>query len=238
MHGRVEPVRALLEAECAEDACVELLLLLVRVVVTEERCVDPRRVLHELGQHRADGSEHLRDLGRQHVRLEVVEERRVGRVLPLEAFDVASLELEVPFERGQELPEVVRRARLDPDLVAERGRADHLRPQLGRNATLLLPVAPRDADEAGVVGVVLEGLLERPETFEQVADLGVREPLVRDPAEGRHRLGASRMPAGRHRHLLIPCQHADRTGEIRDLGEALPERAKLRVHLGGLYPRR
>ena len=204
----------------------------------EERRIDSRRLLHELGEHGPDRPEHLRHLGRQHVRLEVVEQRRVRRVLPLEALDVASLQLEVSLERREELREVVRRTRLDPDLVSERGGADHLGPQLRRHTALLLPVAPGDADEARVVRVVVERLLEGAEPFEQGADLGVDELLVGDTSDGRHRLGASGMPAGRHRHLLIPGQHADRLGEIGDLGEAFSERAQVRVHLGGLYPRR
>ena len=40
----------------------------------------------------------------------------------------------------------------------------------------------------------------------------------------------------RHRHLLIPGEHASRTGEIGDLGKALSERAKVGVHLGWTLP--
>ena len=127
MHRRVEPVRALLEAERREDALAELLLLVCGERLLEERGVDARRLPHELGEHGPDRPEHLRDLGRLHERLEVVEERRVRRVVPLEALDVAALQLEVPLERRQEAREVVRRPRLDPDLVPERGRTRHLR---------------------------------------------------------------------------------------------------------------
>ena len=171
MDGRVEPVRALLEAERREDPAVERCLLVGRVGQLEERRVDARSVLHELGEDGPDRPEHVRDLGRRHVRLEVVEERRVRRVLPLEALDVAALQVEVALERGKEAREVVLRARLDPDLVAERGRADHLGAELGWNAALLLPVATRDADEARVVGVVVERLLEWLQSLEQAADL-------------------------------------------------------------------
>ena len=178
--------------------------------------------LHELGEHGADRREHLGDLGGQHVRLEVVEQRRVGRVLPLEALDVPALEVEVPLERREELREVVGRARLDPDLVAERSRADHLRPQLGRDPALLLPVAARDADQARVVRVVVERLLERSEPFEQIADLGVDELLVRDASDGRHRLGTRGMAAGRHHDLLIPAEHADRLARDRRSRQGAP----------------
>ena len=194
--------------------------------------------LHELGEHGADRAEHLRHLRGQHVGLEVVEQRRVRRVLPLEALDVAALELEVAFERREELREVVGRPRLDPDLVAERSRADHLRPQLGRDPALLLPVAAGDADQARVVRVVVERLLERLQPVEETADLRVDELLVRDSSDRGHRLGTSGMAAGRHHDLLVPGEHANRLAQIGDLGKALLERAKVRVHLFGLYPPR
>ena len=74
--------------------------------------------------------------------------------------------------------------------------ARQLDAELGRNAALLLPVAARDADQARVVGVVVERLLERAQALEQAADLVVDELLVRDAAQRRERLGARRMAAG------------------------------------------
>ena len=236
--GRVQAHRALLESERVEEAVAELALAIGVVREVEEGRVDARRLLHELGQDRPDRSEDLGDLGRLHERLEVVEERRVRRVVPLEALDVAALQLEVPFEHREEAGEVVVRARLDPDLVAESRRTSHLGAKLGRHAALLLPVAARDADQARVVRVVLERLLERPEAFEQTADLVVDELLVRDAAQRRERLGPRRMPAGRHRHLLIPGENEERAREIGDLGQPLTKRAQVPVHRGGLYPRR
>ena len=120
-----------------------------------------------------------------------------GRVVPLEALDVAPLQLDVPLERGEEAREVVVRARLDPDAGGLARRARHLGAELGGHAPLLLPVAARDADEARVVRVVLERLLEWAQALEQRADLGVDEPLVGDAPERRERLGACRVvPSG------------------------------------------
>ena len=56
--------------------------------------------------------------------------------------------------------------------------------------------------------------------------------------ERRERLGPGRVPARRHRHLLIPGEDEERAREIGDLGEPFPERTKVRVHRGGLYRRR
>ena len=233
----IEPVRALLEAERREDALAESLLRAGRERLLEERRVDARRLAHELGEHGADRPEYLGHLGRLHVRLEVVEERGVGRVLPLEALDVAPFQLEVALKRREEPGEVVGRARLDPDLVAERRRSRQLDAEVGRNAALLLPVAPGDADEASVVRVVLERLFDGAESLEETPDLVVDELLVDDATQRRERFGARRMAAGRHRDLLIPGEDASRSGEIGDLGEALSERAKVGVHLEGLYRR-
>ena len=117
----------------------------------------------------------------------------VRRVLPLEAVDVATLELEVALERREKPREVVRRAGLDPHLVPERRRSRQVDAEVGRHAALLLPVAAGDPDEARVVGVVVERVLERSQPFEQSTDLGVDELLVRDPAERRERFGAGWM---------------------------------------------
>ena len=238
MHCRIEPIRALLEAERRQDALVERLLHVDRVGQGEKRRVDVRCLAHELGQDGADRREHLGDLGGQHVRLEVVEERGVRRVVPLEAFDVPTFQVEVALERRKELREVVRRACLDPHLVAERCSAGHLHAELGGNPALFFPVASRHADQRGIVGVVVERLRERRHALEEESDLRVDELLVRDPAERRERLGSGGVTARRHRHLLIPEEDACRAGDVGDLGESLPERTKVRVHREGLYRRR
>ncbi len=197
-----------------------------------------RCLLHELGEHGTDRPEDLGHLRREHVRLEVVEERRVRRVLPLEAVDVLPLELEVALERGQELCEVVRGAGLDPDLVAERSGARQLDAELRRNAALLLPVAARHANEAGVVGLVVERLLERTQALEQAAQLLVHEPLVYHLAQRRELVGTGGIAAVGHGDLLIPCEHHSRSAEIGDLGQSFLQSAKVGLHRGRLYRRR
>ena len=237
MDGRIEPIRAFLEAERRQDPLAELLLLSGLERLLEERRVDAGRLLHELGQHRPDRPEDLGDLGREHVRLEVVEERRVRRVVPVEAVDVLPLQLEVALERGEELREVVGRAGLDPDLVSERARTRQLDAELRRDAPLLLPVATRHADQARVVGVVVERLLERAQALEQAADLVVDEPLVHDPLSvASWSARADGLPRASSPSDPTPAQ--TRPGEIGDLGESFPERAKVGVHRGGLYRRR
>ena len=117
--------------------------------------------------------------------------------------------------------------------LPERRRAQHLGAQLGGHAPRLLPVAARDADQARVVGVVLERLLVRPQLLEQRADLVVDEPLVRDPAERRERLGAGR---GCRRGGIVTRwsqrEDASAPSQVGDLGEALAERAQVRIHRG------
>jgi hypothetical protein len=78
---------------------------------------------------------------------------------------------------------------------------------------------------------VVERLLERLQTLEQAADLGVDELLVRDPADRRHRLGTGGMATRRHRYLLVPSEHAGGSPEVGDLGQSLLQRAQVRVHL-------
>ena len=68
--------------------------------------------------------------------------------------------------------------------------------ELGRNAPRLLPVTARDANQAGVVGVVGEGGLEVAQLVDELADALVTEPLVGDPLERGEPLGADGGPAG------------------------------------------
>ena len=72
--------------------------------------------------------------------------------------------------------------------------ARQLDAELRRDAALLLPVAARHADEAGVVGVVVERLLERTEALEEAAELVVDEPLVHDLAQRRELVGTAGWP--------------------------------------------
>ena len=97
--------------------------------------------------------------------------------------------------------------------------ARHLDAQLGGHPACLLPVAPRDADQARVVGVVRQRLLERREAVEQAPDLGIREALVDDAAERRERIGAR-----------LRCRAAAST-------RAAPSRARRRRGRGRRSPR-
>ena len=80
-------------------------------------------------------------------------------------------------------------------------RADlrHLAAQLRRDQPRLLPVAPRDRDQAGVVGVRLEALLEA-HLLQQLTDLVADEELVLEPADRRERLRAQLAAVARHHH--------------------------------------
>ena len=214
MRGRVEPPGALLEAERADDPLREAPLRVRVERAVEERGVDLRCVADELGQRGAQRREHLAHLGRRHPGLVVVEQRRVGQVGRLEALDVAALQLDVRAQVGEERGEVVVPARLDPGVVAAGGGAGHLDAQLGGDAARLLVVAAGDADQARVVGVVRQRLLERREPLEQAADLGVGEAVVDDAAEGRERLGARLGAERRHRDALLPAEHARGAAEV------------------------
>ena len=111
---------------------------------------------------------------RPHARLVVVEERVVRIVERLVARDVLARELEPPLEMRAEDLVVRRLARLEPRDVAERAGARHLGAQVARNATLLLVVAARDADDARLERLRLGALLERAQLLEQLAELGRR----------------------------------------------------------------
>ena len=195
MNRRVEPVRALLEPERVEDTLAELLLLLrLEGLLEELRSTCGACCTSAASTGRS--SRRPPPPRREHVRLVVVEEWRVRRVLPFEAVDVLSLELEVALERRRTSKSLVARGSIQTWLPSAAAR--QLDAELRRNAALLLPVAARHPDEAGVVGVVVERLLERTEALEDAAELLVHEPLVHDLAQRRQLVGTCGI-AARHR---------------------------------------
>jgi len=177
----------------------------------------------EIGQRRAQRGEHLAYLGGRHPGLVVVEQCRVRQVGRLEALDVAALQLDVPAQVRQEGGKVVVPPRLDPRVMPAGRGTGHLDPELGRDTAGLLPVAPRDADQARVVGVVRQRLRQGAEPVEQAADLGVGEPVGDNAAEGRERLGARLGAEWRHGDPLLPAEHAGGAAQVRDLGQPLTE---------------
>jgi hypothetical protein len=128
VRARVEAPGALLQADGRRDALGEGALPVDGERLVEEGRLDARRVADDLGERRPEDVEDRRHLGRGHERLEVVEERRVGRVLPVEARGITLADIEVALERGEEEREVAGRSRLDPDRVGEGGRAQALGP--------------------------------------------------------------------------------------------------------------
>ena len=94
-----------------------------------------------------------------------------------------------------------------------------LRPQLGRHAARLLVVAARDADQAGLVGVVRKRLLLGAELVEQLPQLVGDEPLVGGAADRRPLLGPGRRARGGHHRLLVPRQERRDPLQVVDLAD-------------------
>ena len=161
--------------------------------------------------------------GGLHPALVVVEDDVVRLVGHLEALDVALAQVEVRPQGRQERLEVVVAPRVDPHLICKRGRARHLRAEVGRHLARLLPVACGDPDQARLERVVVVLLAPVAQVVDQRAHLGRRELLMRDAADGRQLLGANRGAAPRHHHLLVPAEERQRLAQIADLGEALAE---------------
>ena len=214
MGRRIEPPAAFREPERREHPLCEAPLLPGVEGSVEERGIDLGCVANELGQRGPQGREHLAHLGRRHPGLVVVQQCRVGQVGGLEALDVAALELDVLAQVRQERGEIVVPPRLHPGVVAARRCPRHLDAELRRHAARLLPVAPRDANQARVVRLEGQRGLERCEAVEQPTDLRVGEAVVDDAAERRERLGPGLRPERRHRHALLPTEHAGRTAEV------------------------
>ena len=222
MDRRVEAVPSLLESEPAQHLCEELLLRLEREVAVEEgvvrRLAGVARDLRQLlPQHVEDG----RDLSGRHAGLVLVDERVVRRLAGLHALAPLQRQLVHSPERRQEDPEVVRLTSLEPDDVCLGGFACPRSRELRRHATVPLPIAARHPDQAGVVRVVVQLLLQRGELLEQRADLVGGGALVDEAGEGRRGLGAGGSALGRHHRALVPGEHSERALEVVDLRETL-----------------
>ena len=189
----------------------------------QERGVDLRRGRDELGERRPQDGEHLAHLGRRHPGLVVVEQRRVRRVGPLEALDVAALQLDVRAQVRQERGEVVvRRASTQAWWPRAASRVISTSSSVGTRRAFsqsrrVTRIRLASSESYG------SDSLERREPVEQPPDLVVGEGVVGDAAERGLRLGASLGAERRHRDPLVPAEDALRLVEVADLGEALLE---------------
>ena len=95
----------------------------------------------------------------------------------------------------------------------------HLGSQVGRNARGLLVVAPCQSDQGCVIGVGVEGFLERTQLVEQAARLVRAQQIVRDPSQRREVIGPMVGSGRRHHRLLVPTEHPADPVEIGDLAE-------------------
>ena len=173
---------------------------------------------------------------RLHARLEVVEQR-VVRLVHLEAGRVLAAELDVALEIRAEELEVVLRARLDPDRECLGAGQRLLLAQLGRDTQLLVAVAPGDADQARLVGVVVERLLVRPELLEQVAQLVGDHPLVDQLRDGpellrpdRRRRAAASSSAGPRPRARPACRDPTSRSNCRGARSTCP-RSRLELYV-------
>ena len=156
MHGAVEAERQVVVAEGGHDGDSDRLLAVLR----ERACTE---VDARIGRRGDQGNELFLEAGedgadflRRRPGLVIVEEHVVRVARRVEAGDVLALQLEMPVEPRAERGVVVVGPRDDPRLHALRGRLRQLGGEVGGNAARLVPVTPRDPDQARVVRVIGE----------------------------------------------------------------------------------
>src|SRR5829696_5598901 len=231
MDSGVEPPRGWVVAKPLDHLHLELLLALDRERPPAHGAL---AVPADLGDQRnlllLQPIEDSADLGRLHAGLEVVEEDVVWLVVVVEALDVATPELDVLLQGGQELREVRILPRLHPDGHRERGGARDLGLELRRHAARLLPLPAHEPDQGSLVGVVVHRVGERSELLQQLSHLVGRQRLVGEAVERRQLLCAHACSAGRHLGLLVPAEQCRGTIEIVDLADPLLQGPNRRCH--------
>ena len=147
---------------------------------------------------RAAARQNLADRRRRHAFVGVVD-MRIGDVLVgSEEAGIFAAEIERLFQIRHHGGEVVRRPRPRPGVVGGRAVRVRARDVVGRDLDRLLVVAARDADEAGVVGIVRQAFAERRKRVEQPADRWARPPA-------RARGGTASRSGGRARRRRPPA---------------------------------
>jgi hypothetical protein len=86
-----------------------------------------------------------------------------------------------------------------------------------------LEVAPRDTDEASIVGICRQTVGVGLQLVEQLAERWIRELLMRQPAQRRALSGACCCPARGHVGRLVPAQHGTGRTKIADLAQPVLE---------------
>ena len=206
MHRRVEAVRALLEAEAAEHLGEQLLLRRDREVAVEERVVGRLARVRARSRSAPAAARRTRPRPRAVFIPGSYSSRNgvVRRVAGLHVLAPTGARASCTRRKaGRKTVEVVRLAGLEPGDVRLRGLACPSSGELGGDAAVLLPVAARDADQARVVGVVVE-LRPRAARARRAARRCRRDVALvrrarrasRRPQRGRERPSAASSSAG------------------------------------------
>ena len=197
--------------------------------VVEEGVVDrPGALQHRAGERQQrvlQLTQQALHLGRLHSGLEVVEQHVVGVVHLGEAVHVAPAQLDVAPQVRQQQRVVVAVAGLAPGVLAGRRSAREVRLEVGRHAPGLLVIAARDADQAGLGGVVRQRLFVAAQFVQEAADLVRRQPVVLHPHQRGELVCARGGATRRHLGALVPGKHGGRPVEVVHLGQALAQLA-------------
>ena len=219
----VHPPAAVVEPHQRDDVADKHALGVDRELAMNGAVVD--RMAAQLGDERdelvTELPEQPRQLGGGHIRLIVVEQRVIRVREVVEALRILGRKLKVASEVRLERSEVAVGTRLHPRVLPDRLRLCEPRGEVGGHATCLLPLAPDEPDEPGVVGVRVASRSRElcRCSVDQRPDLGTHEALMRDPLERRHRLRTLRTAARRHLRLLIPAKQLSRLPDVLDLGK-------------------
>ena len=196
---------------------------IVRHGLGRDRLDDGHQSLAQIGQERAQRRDLHAIVGHINQRVgDVLIARKEIRILPAQ--------VERPVQVRLHGSKIVRRTRPRPRLVRRRRLAIELRHERRRHLDRFLVIAPRDADEAGLVRIVRQARLVGPQVIQQLTDGRVGEFFVRQPSQRRHLTPTGLRAAWRHVRGLIPAQQCSRRPQVVDDHQAGLEFDKFGVH--------
>ena len=211
MHGQIQPPPRPVIAKGGGAGPRQPQLGFLREMPAERPGLDacPQHIVAQRHQTRAHGVKQRRDLGLGRARL-IILQKRVIKIAPIrQCRRLFAFQHQDVVQDRQEILGRVIGAGLGPDALRKRGLPRQFGRQTRRDTGAALMVAGDQLDDAGVLGILGDGLIQ------PFADARIGAAFMQNRLHRGHFLGALFGRAARHHRFLVPAQ------AFRDRGQRL-----------------